>query len=133
MSFVSDDHWSNDCAQVVCRMLGFNNTGARATNSAYHGKAGNDFIMDDVRCNGDETDLAHCQHRYNSHNCGAGEAAGVVCQVTKKTSQNLFLGHIDISNYSCYQEPDYSEDKIELLGGSTEFEGNVMLNSKPIW
>jgi len=106
---ICDDHWSNDCAQVVCRMLGFNNTGARATNSAYHGKAGNDFIMDDVRCNGDETDLAHCQHRYNSHNCGAGEAAGVVCQ-----------------------EPDYSEDKIELLGGSTEFEGNVMLNSKPI-
>ena len=81
MFVFSDDLWNDQCAQLVCRMLGFNATGARATNLAYHGSAGDDFIMDDVKCKGDEKDLEECEHRYNNHDCRVQEAAGVVCQV----------------------------------------------------
>ena len=34
--------------------------------------------MDDVKCSGSETDIRDCRH-VTSDDCGAGEAAGVIC------------------------------------------------------
>ena len=36
------------------------------------------FLMDDVKCRGDERRLSECRH-ITSHNCGNHEGAGVIC------------------------------------------------------
>ena len=59
-------------------MLGLGTGGATATNNAYFGTHGSDFIMDDVNCRGDEEDLWDCAFLAN-HNCASSEAAGVIC------------------------------------------------------
>ena len=74
----SDDEWNNEDARVVCRMLGLGTGGARATQNAYFGTHGSDFIMDDVDCQGHEEDLWDCVFLAN-HNCASSEAAGVIC------------------------------------------------------
>ena len=43
----------------------------------------NDFIQDDVKCLGHETNLLDCPSLINSHNCGTSEGAGVVCSTNR--------------------------------------------------
>ena len=62
-------------------MLGFSSDGAFATTQSQFGLVSGDFIMDDVQCKGAETDINDCAHR-DTHNCGAGEGAGVRCRVS---------------------------------------------------
>ena len=76
--FISDDYWDKLDAAVVCRMLGIEGV-AEPTISNLYPIDVRDFIMDDVKCKGSETDLADCPHRSSGHNCGRYEAAGVVC------------------------------------------------------
>ena len=59
-------------------MLGLGTDGATATQNAYFGTYGSNFIMDDVNCQGDEEDLWDCAFRA-THNCASSEAAGVIC------------------------------------------------------
>ena len=69
---VCDDEWGGVQANVVCRMLGY------ATMDSAYGRVENDFIMDDVKCSGNEASLKQCGHS-KRHNCGGGEAAGAIC------------------------------------------------------
>ena len=39
---------------------------------------GLDFFMDEVECNGTETNLVRCKHKERS-DCGADQAAGAIC------------------------------------------------------
>ena len=84
-------------------MLGYDPINSFATNRSTFGSVSPDFIMDDVQCNGNEDTIFRCSRRLEGHNCGPTEGAGVRC-IT-----------------------------IELVGGSNEGEGNVLLNGSPIW
>ena len=91
---VCDDYWSDNNADVACRMAGHkwgsvDNSG-RFLGSVFNKKAdgtpkdNGKFWLDDVRCLGDEESLLDCPRRnkrdIGTHNCRAGEAAGVRCR-----------------------------------------------------
>ena len=81
----------------------------RFTRESAFGQVTNDFAMDNVECNGNETSIQECTY-LPEDNCGPGEGAGVVC---KKC-------HILSSTNS-------SEASIWLEGGSGPHEGNIMV------
>ena len=74
---VCDDGWNLIAAHVVCKQLNFSRA-VRTTNSSKFGLVGATYAMDDVVCQGNETQLGDCQHA-TEDNCDATEAAGVVC------------------------------------------------------
>jgi len=80
---ICDDDWDNRDAAVICRMIGFW-SGVAVSNSAF-GQVDDDFVMDDVKCGGDETNIFGCVFE-SQHNCGGHEGAGVRCE--EKPSNN---------------------------------------------
>merc|ERR1719184_730003 len=66
---VCDDEWDDNDAKVVCRMIGYQ-TG-EAISSFFFGDVTTNFIINNVRCTGNETNLFHCPHT-SKHDCGSG-------------------------------------------------------------
>ena len=97
-------------------MLGFNPDKSLAlTRSSFGGYMQiNNYNMTRVQCTGEETSIYDCP----SDNeipapgwlCSKWSAAGVICD---------------------YEPP--SNITLELVGGNTTKEGNVLLNGRPIW
>ncbi|XP_030839514.1 deleted in malignant brain tumors 1 protein-like [Strongylocentrotus purpuratus] len=76
---VCDDGWDLDDAHVVCHTLGYPRASAYNTNANF-GEGTGEIMLDDVTCEGSESNIAFCQHRaYLTHNCGHAEDAGVTC------------------------------------------------------
>ena len=76
---ICDDSWDITDAHVVCRMLDFKGA-IEARGSAYFGPGSGDILLDNVRCNGSESNIADCQHNgLRNHDCGHNEDAGVTC------------------------------------------------------
>ncbi|XP_071503572.1 scavenger receptor cysteine-rich domain-containing protein DMBT1-like [Diadema antillarum] len=76
---VCDDFWTIEEANVVCRMLGFEGA-LRYSCCSEYGPGSGPILLDDVQCNGTESNLADCQHNgYGMHNCGHYEDVGVEC------------------------------------------------------
>lgn len=91
--YVCDDNFSIEAAHVVCRELGFE-AGALELkpNSFYppnvamtnNGKPV--FIMDELRCVGNESSLKECAFSgWGVHDCNAEEVMGVVCKTPVMT------------------------------------------------
>ena len=67
-------------AQVVCRQLGFGNTGIAIQTFPSPVPPNTHIWLDDVNCNGLETRLIDCSHNgLGNHNCMVDEDAGVNC------------------------------------------------------
>jgi len=47
--------------------------------SSYFGKTDDDYALSNVKCRGREDNIGECRLTHH-HDCGPGEAAGVVCQ-----------------------------------------------------
>ena len=77
---VCDDSWSVSDARVVCRQLGFGNTGAGIQTYPSDVRVGTPIWLDDVTCTGHESRLIDCPHNgLGNHNCALTEDAGVTC------------------------------------------------------
>ena len=88
MNLLSDDLWDTMDAEVICRMLGFDPTYSFATVRSAFGAVSSNFIMDNVKCAGNETNIFLCTHTKRD-NCGSTEGAGVVCESPgRATSEN---------------------------------------------
>ncbi|XP_071494585.1 scavenger receptor cysteine-rich domain-containing protein DMBT1-like [Diadema antillarum] len=106
---VCDDSWDIDDANVVCRMLGFLEATA-APHEAHYGPGSGSIILDDVSCNGQEENLADCQHRgFKSNNCVHEEDASVVCSALGEGFQ------------------------VRLVDGSNDYEGRVEVRHEGVW
>ena len=79
---VCDDGWDLNDANVVCRMLGFEEA-SEATARARFGQGTGDILLDDVACVGSESSILDCQYT-DIDNCGHYEDAGVICVTTGK-------------------------------------------------
>ena len=89
---VCDDDFDIDDAHVICRMLGFPSAlkalGGK-TAAALYGTApsGRNFVLDDLRCTGNEDSVFDCPHNGEWKNdCSAKEIAGVQCKSSKLQS-----------------------------------------------
>ena len=77
---VCDDLWSDEDARVVCRQLGFGNTGTALQAHSSPVSPNTPIWLDNVRCSGHESRLIDCPHSgLENHNCGLLEDAGVTC------------------------------------------------------
>ncbi|XP_063971489.1 uncharacterized protein LOC129281473 isoform X4 [Lytechinus pictus] len=109
---VCDDLWDDTDATVVCQILGLGGSGTAQSNAAFGVGSGN-IILDNVQCDGTETDLFACpSNGPNNHNCGHSEDAGVVCTSTTTSSP---------------------AESIRLVGGSSDSEGRVEVYYNGEW
>ncbi|KAL3870309.1 hypothetical protein ACJMK2_038385 [Sinanodonta woodiana] len=104
---VCDDIWDDNDATVLCRMLGFSS--GLGVIEAYFGEGSGPIWLNQVNCNGSETNLADCQNGgWGPQSCSHSEDAGVIC------------GRI----------PGFSA---RLMGGSSANEGRVEVLFVGIW
>ena len=79
MGSVCDDSWDLKDAEVVCRMLSFDGA-LEAPLGARFGKGSGSIFLDEVQCQGTETDIERCDHDgIGVHNCAHNEDASVIC------------------------------------------------------
>ena len=77
---VCDNGWDDHDAQVVCRQLGFSNTGTAIRSFPSNTFSIVPIWLDDVNCNGSESKLIECQHNgVGNHECDYYNNAGVIC------------------------------------------------------
>ncbi|XP_045211817.2 uncharacterized protein LOC123563207 [Mercenaria mercenaria] len=103
---ICDDGFGNLDAQVLCFMLGYNRTGARAVPEGFYGSGNGTIWLDDLGCNGTELSVDECgkNGEWGSHNCRHSEDAGITCQ-----------------------------PKIRLAGGNTSYDGRIEVNYSSTW
>uniref|UniRef100_A0A672YCP1 SRCR domain-containing protein n=1 Tax=Sphaeramia orbicularis TaxID=375764 RepID=A0A672YCP1_9TELE len=77
---VCDNDWDLSDAEVVCQQLDCGR--ARwAPGDAHFGQGSGVIWLDNVLCNGTESNLTECRYRgFGIHNCGHQDDAGVVCE-----------------------------------------------------
>lgn len=69
-------------AQVVCRQLGCGDA-VEALSTPKFGPGSGKILLDDVQCEGLESNLWECKNRgWGVHNCSHGQDATVLCKGT---------------------------------------------------
>ena len=72
--------------------MSFNSSGAVALTESEFGRMQVSFLLDDMRCNGEEESLIECPHAgIGVHNCRSHEIAGVRCRGMYSKRQNTTL------------------------------------------
>ncbi|XP_072045705.1 neurotrypsin-like [Amphiura filiformis] len=77
---ICHDKFNLDAADVACKQLGFPDGAEKRWRNARFGAGSGQIWLDNVRCDGTETDLDQCRHRpWGRHNCNHGKDVGVRC------------------------------------------------------
>ena len=92
-----DDLWDDNDANVICKQLGYSRGFARV--SAYFGKGNGLIVLDNVNCNGRESNIFDCNHNiFGEHDCGHHEDTAVTCD--GQPSQGSY-SYIIRAKYNC--------------------------------
>ena len=87
-STVCDDLWDDNDATVICKQLGYSRGSARV--SAYFGEGSGLILLDNINCNGRESNIFDCRPRmFGDHDCEHHEDAGVIC--TGESSRGTYV------------------------------------------
>ena len=77
---VCDDGWGSSDATVACRQMGFVGVSNSDSSRFGFGASSQSIWLDDVSCNGSESQLIDCSHAgIGLHNCVHSEDVGIVC------------------------------------------------------
>ena len=105
---VCDDYWTNDDADVACRVLGYERSepyGGRFR-SSYFGAGTGPIWLDDMLCRGSEANLLDCplasgrsraRDFIGVHNCKSNEVVGVRCIAAGDVVRPYANGWVDIT------------------------------------
>ena len=74
-----DSYWNSATAEVVCRQLGYADSGAQAVGGAHFGRGTGPIHLTNVQCNSTENMLQNCTYFSSSGNCSHENDAGVIC------------------------------------------------------
>ncbi|XP_060073519.1 deleted in malignant brain tumors 1 protein-like [Ylistrum balloti] len=109
---VCDDSFGNQEAQVICKQLHFQGTGARAKGNAFFGQGTGPILLDDLDCTGRERNLALCGHRgWGKNNCDHTEDVSVICASGNPTPNTT----------------------LRLVGGTSNLEGRLEVLHSGTW
>ncbi|XP_063960668.1 uncharacterized protein LOC129267820 [Lytechinus pictus] len=121
---VCDDYWTIDAAHVVCRMLGYPAADGYEP-GGFFGPGEGAVVFDDVRCIGNETNLADCRHRETlTSNCGHSEDVGVICADITGT---------EAATATTPMPRPIVDLQVRLAGGSNNREGRVEVFYNGSW
>ncbi|KAI8771509.1 low-density lipoprotein receptor-related protein 4 [Biomphalaria glabrata] len=89
---ICDDNWTNNDAQVVCNMLGYQGNGAQAFGGGYYYPGQNVIWLTNVTCGGTEPSLYQCQHgQWGVTQCLHNQDAGIACSSVTPEDDVIFL------------------------------------------
>ncbi|XP_055526908.1 uncharacterized protein LOC129719538 [Wyeomyia smithii] len=156
--YVCDDNFSIEAGNVLCRELGYEQGVLELKpNSHYppHKSMMNGdnpiFIMDEIRCTGNESSLKECTFSgWGVHNCNAEEVMGVVCKTPVMTcpidywlcdtsSECVPVGFLCDNVMDCADGSDESVAhcnaplEMRLADGPSPSEGRVEVKYRGIW
>lgn len=83
--------------------------------------------MDDVFCEGNETEIANCRFGgWGNNDCEASEAAGIIC-VTSESKENKIINDVKLSEKKRRKHKfgKKYDMEVRLAGGRDENEGQV--------
>ena len=124
---VTDDGWSSNETQVVCRQLGYStdgktwkqlklksssndilatlmcHAGVQYSGSAYFGQGNGSIFLDNVTCNGSEASLLSCSYTAPTSSDSHSEDVGVKCQGQQCCTHNIHARRIilHVNTHSC--------------------------------
>lgn len=83
------------------------------------------FWMDNMQCNGNETEIINCRFEgWGKNDCDASEAAGVVCTGGDDNDKSLKTTEL-IRKWPKHRINKKYELEIRLAGGRNKYEGQV--------
>ncbi|CAG2225442.1 unnamed protein product [Mytilus edulis] len=120
---ICDDNFDTNEAKVICTMLGYNRYGSvTAYGNAAFGDGRGSIMLDDLQCNGYESDISHCaSNGWNHHNCGHGEDASVSCH------------SITTDSVTTEESVTTLPSDVRLVGGNYYWEGRVEIYHIGVW
>ncbi|XP_036369990.1 deleted in malignant brain tumors 1 protein-like [Octopus sinensis] len=122
---VCDDGFDWREAQVVCRYMGY--IYGRPFKLARYGPGIGPIWLDDLRCNGNESNLAACRNSGWGHsNCGHHEDASVICSYSKPN-------HSRVNPPRTTLPPRVIDHNVRLAGSRNHNEGRVELRINNVW
>ncbi|CAK9820681.1 Prss12 [Anthophora plagiata] len=150
---VCDDGFGMIDADVICKELGFTLGALEVRTGGFYGNMDppTRFMVDQLRCRGNETSLRECDFEgWGVHNCQPEEAVGVVCKTAVESCQD---GHWKCDGspmciptaFICDEVvdcPDGSDEssahcdapfEVRLVNGSSRLEGRVEVRHHGIW
>ena len=77
---------------MICRQLGYHGVYEVKTWGQDHIDANKPIHLDNMECQGDETNIGYCVGVFGTHNCQQIENAGVICM----TDQGELVTKMDI-------------------------------------
>lgn len=98
---ICDDDWSDNDAAVICHMLGYPRTGAKARTTG-NGIGSGTILLDQVHCTGTEESIEECPaNNWGDNDCTHLEDAGVSCSNT--TRPDNFLVFTDSTSHVIFR------------------------------